>query len=161
VEGYRRVLTQATNQLLPLTHTPNDLRHAINSRQDAWSNISDARDHRHENEIRRQEEYDRDHGVWAHSRATRIESASASTNSLVRGQLRRPNTRSPPQDQRHDHRQEETCEVSALTPSPPGHPMAPNFKVSNIDKYEPKQDLGVGWSSTLPPPGLLGQRKTS
>jgi hypothetical protein len=26
----------------------------------------------------------------------------------------------------------------------PGHPVPPNFKVSNIDKYEPKQDLG-GW----------------
>jgi hypothetical protein len=26
----------------------------------------------------------------------------------------------------------------------PGHPVAPNFKVSNVDKYEPKQDLG-GW----------------
>jgi hypothetical protein len=46
-------------------------------------------------------------------------------------------------------------------PSPPGHPMAPNSKVSNIDKYGPKQDLGVGWSSTLPPPGLLGQQRTS
>jgi hypothetical protein len=25
-----------------------------------------------------------------------------------------------------------------------GHPMAPNFKVSNVDKYEPKQDP-EGW----------------
>jgi hypothetical protein len=25
-----------------------------------------------------------------------------------------------------------------------GHPVAPNFKVSNVDKYKPKQDLG-GW----------------
>jgi hypothetical protein len=25
-----------------------------------------------------------------------------------------------------------------------GHSVAPNFKVSNIDKYEPKQDPG-GW----------------
>ena len=24
----------------------------------------------------------------------------------------------------------------------PGHPVVPNFKVSNIDKYEPKQDPG-------------------
>jgi hypothetical protein len=24
----------------------------------------------------------------------------------------------------------------------------PNFKVSNVDKYEPKQDPGAGWSST-------------
>jgi hypothetical protein len=27
---------------------------------------------------------------------------------------------------------------------PQGHSMAPNFKVSNVDKYEPKQDPG-GW----------------
>jgi hypothetical protein len=26
----------------------------------------------------------------------------------------------------------------------PGHPVPPNFKVSNVDKYEPKQDPG-GW----------------
>jgi hypothetical protein len=26
----------------------------------------------------------------------------------------------------------------------PGHPVAPNFKVSNVDKYKPKQDPG-GW----------------
>jgi hypothetical protein len=25
----------------------------------------------------------------------------------------------------------------------PGHSVAPNFKVSNIDKYEPKQDPGL------------------
>jgi hypothetical protein len=42
---------------------------------------------------------------------------------------------------------------------PQGHPMAPNFKVSNIDKYEPKQDPGAGWPSTPPPPELLGQPK--
>jgi hypothetical protein len=43
-KGYRRVLTQAANHLLPLTHLPNDLRHAINSRQDTRSNISALRD---------------------------------------------------------------------------------------------------------------------
>jgi hypothetical protein len=32
----------------------------------------------------------------------------------------------------------------------------PNFKVSNVDKYEPKQDPG-GWPSTPPLPELLGQ----
>jgi hypothetical protein len=26
----------------------------------------------------------------------------------------------------------------------PGHQVAPNFKVSNVDKYEPRQDPG-GW----------------
>jgi hypothetical protein len=30
------------------------------------------------------------------------------------------------------------CAYSAY----PGHPVPPNFKVSNIDKYEPKQDPG-------------------
>lgn len=98
VEGYRRVLTQAANHLLPLAHPPNDLRHAINSRRDAQSNISASRDRRHENEIRRWEEYDQDHGVPAHIRATRIESVAASTNSSVRGRSRRPNTHSPPRD---------------------------------------------------------------
>jgi hypothetical protein len=80
-ESYWRMLTQVANHLLPLTHPPNDLRHAINSRRDARSNISASRDHRHKNKIRYREEYDRDHGVPAHSRATQIESAAASTNS--------------------------------------------------------------------------------
>ena len=31
-EGYRGLLTQAANHLLPISHPPNDLRHAINSR---------------------------------------------------------------------------------------------------------------------------------
>ena len=62
-EGYRRLFTQAANHLLPLAHPPNDLRHAINSRRDARSSINASRERRHENEIRRREEYDRDHGV--------------------------------------------------------------------------------------------------
>jgi hypothetical protein len=99
-EGYRRLLTQATNHLLPLAHPPNDMRHAINSRRDARSNISASRDRRHENEIRRREEYNQDHGVPAHSHATPIESATASTNSPVWGRSRRPNTHSPPRDRR-------------------------------------------------------------
>jgi hypothetical protein len=97
-EGYRRLLTQVSNHLRPLAHPPNDLRHAINSRRDARSNISASRDRQHENEIRRREEYDRDHGVPACSRATRIESTIASTNSPFWGQSRRPNTDSPPRD---------------------------------------------------------------
>jgi hypothetical protein len=32
VEGYRRLLTQVANHLLPIAHPPSDLRHAINSR---------------------------------------------------------------------------------------------------------------------------------
>jgi hypothetical protein len=129
------VLTQAANHLLPLTHPPNDPRHAINSQRDAQRNISASRDCRPENEIWHREE---------HNRATRIESAAASTNSPSRGRLRRPNTRSPPQDRRHDHRQEDTCGVSALTPRLRAIQWPPNFKVSNVDKYEPKQDPG-GW----------------
>jgi hypothetical protein len=80
-KGYRWLLTQAANHLLPVAHPPNDLRHAINSRRDARSNISASRNCQHENEIRCREEYDRDHGVPTCNRATWIESAAASTNS--------------------------------------------------------------------------------
>jgi hypothetical protein len=79
-DGYRWLLTQAANHLLPLAHPVNDLRHAINSRRDARSSINASRDRRHENEIRHREEYDRDHGIPARSRATRVESAAASTS---------------------------------------------------------------------------------
>jgi hypothetical protein len=64
-EGYRRLLTRAANHLLPLTHPPSNLRHAINSRWDTRSSINASRERQHENEIRRREEYDRDHGVPA------------------------------------------------------------------------------------------------
>jgi hypothetical protein len=43
-EGYRRLLTRAANNILPLTHPPSDLRHAINSRRDAWSSINASRE---------------------------------------------------------------------------------------------------------------------
>jgi hypothetical protein len=36
------------------------------------------------------------------------------------------------------------CGVSALTPRLRAIQWPPNFKVSNVDKYEPKQDSG-GW----------------
>jgi hypothetical protein len=68
-EGYQRLLTRAANHLLPLAHPPSDLRHAINSWRDARSSINALRERRHENEIRHREEYDRDHGVPARSRA--------------------------------------------------------------------------------------------
>jgi hypothetical protein len=77
------VLTQVTKHHLPLAHLPNDLRHAINSRRDPRSNINASHDHRHEEEMSLREEYDRDHGAPAHSRATRTESIAASTNSLA------------------------------------------------------------------------------
>jgi hypothetical protein len=35
VEGYRWLLTQVANHLLPLAHLTNDLCHAINSQRDA------------------------------------------------------------------------------------------------------------------------------
>jgi hypothetical protein len=43
-EGYWRLLTQAANHLLPLAYPPSDLRHTINSRQDAWSSINASRE---------------------------------------------------------------------------------------------------------------------
>jgi hypothetical protein len=43
-EGYRRLLTRATNHLLPLAHPPSDLRHAINSRRDARNSINASRE---------------------------------------------------------------------------------------------------------------------
>jgi hypothetical protein len=64
-KGYRWLLTRAANHLLPLVLPPSDLRHAINSQRDARSSINASHDQRHENEIRRREEYDRDHGVPA------------------------------------------------------------------------------------------------
>jgi hypothetical protein len=100
-EGYRRLFTQAGNHLLSLAHPPNDLRHAINSRRDARSSINASRERRHENEIRRREEYDRDHSIPARSQATRTESATASTGGTTRGRSRNHNNYSPPRDRHH------------------------------------------------------------
>jgi hypothetical protein len=143
-EGYQRLLTRAANHLLPLAHPPSDLQHAINSRRDAWSSINASREQRHENEIRRREEYDRDHDIPARSQATRVESAMASTGGTTRGWSRHHVNNSPPRDRHHHHRQEDTCGVSTLTPRLRAIQWPPNFKVSNVDKYEPKQDPG-GW----------------
>jgi hypothetical protein len=138
VEGYRRLLTRAANHLLPLAHPPSDLRHAINSHRDAWSSINASCDRRHENEIRHREEYDRDHVVSARSHGTRVESTAASTSGPIRGRSRRHITDSPPQDQHHECRQEDICGVSVLTPRLRAIQWPPNFKVSNVDKHEPK-----------------------
>jgi hypothetical protein len=143
-EGYRRLFTRAANHLLPLAHPPSDLRHAINSRRDARSSINASRERRHENEIQHQEEYDRDHGIPARSQATKTESATTSTGGMTRGRSRHHDNNSPPRDRHHHRRQEDTCGVSALTPRLRAIQWPPNFKVSNVDKYEPKQDLG-GW----------------
>jgi hypothetical protein len=136
-EGYRRLFTQAANHLLPLAHPSNDLRHAINSRQDALSSINASCERRHENEIHRREEYDRDHGIPAQSQATRTESAMASTGGTTRGWSRHHDNHSPPRERHHHRRQEDSCGVSALTPRLRAIQCPPNFKVSNVDKYEP------------------------
>jgi hypothetical protein len=138
------LLTRAANHLLPLAHPLSDLRHAINSRRDARSSINASREQRHENEIRRREEYDRDHGVPARSQTTQVESTTASTSGTTRGRSKHHVDNSPPRDRYHHHRQEDTCGVSALTPRLRAIQWPPNFKVSNVDKYEPKQDQG-GW----------------
>jgi hypothetical protein len=143
-EGYRRLFTQAANHLLPLAPPPNDLRHSINIRRDARSSINASRERLHENEIRRQEEYDRDHGIPARSQATRTESAIASTSGTTRGRSRHHDNHSPPRERHHHRRQEDSCGVSALTPRLRAIQWPPNFKVFNIDKYEPKQDPR-GW----------------
>jgi hypothetical protein len=130
-EGYRRLFTQEANHLLPLA-------------RDARSSINASRERRHENEIRRWEEYDRDHGIPAWSQATRTESATASTGGTARGRSRHHDDHSPPRDRQHHRRQEDTCGVSALTPRLRAIQWPPNFKVSNVNKYEPKQDPG-GW----------------
>jgi hypothetical protein len=143
-EGYQWLLTRAANHLLPLTHPPSDLRHAINNWRDAWSSINASRERRQENEIQCREEYDWDHGIPARSQATRVESATASTGGTTQGRSRQHIGNSPPRDRHHNHRQEDTCGVSALTPHLRAIQWPPNFKVSNVDKYEPKQDPG-GW----------------
>jgi hypothetical protein len=143
-EGYRWLLTRAANHLLPIAHPPSDLRHAINSRRDAQSSINASRGRRHENKIRRREEYDQDHDIPARSHATRVESAATSTSGPIPGRSRRHTTDSPPRDRHHERRQEDARGVSALTPRLWAIQWPPNFKVSNVDKYEPKQDPG-GW----------------
>jgi hypothetical protein len=143
-EGYRRLFTRAANHLLPLAHPSSDLRHAINSRRDTRSSINASCERRHENEIRRREEYDRDHDISAWSQATRTKSATASTGGTTRGRSRHHDNHSPPWDRHHHRRQEDMCGVSALTPRLRAIQCPPNFKVSNVDKYEPKQDPG-GW----------------
>jgi hypothetical protein len=100
-EGYRRLFTQAANHLLPLAHPSNDLRHAINSRRDARSSINASRERQHENEIRRREEYYRDHDIPAWSLATRIASATVSTGGTTRGWSRHHDDHSPPRDRQH------------------------------------------------------------
>jgi hypothetical protein len=68
----------------------------------------------------------------------------ASTGGTTRGRSRHHDDNSPLRDRHHHRRQEDTCGVSALTPCLRAIQWPPNFKVSNFDKYEPKQDPR-GW----------------
>jgi hypothetical protein len=159
-EGYRWLLTRAANHLLPLAHPSSDLRHAINNRLDARSSINASRDRRHENEIRRQEEYDQDHGVPAQSHATRVESAAASTSGPIRGRSRRHITDSPPWDRYHERRQEDTCGVSALTPRLRAIQWPQTSRSPTSTSTSLSRTMEAGWSSIRPLLGPLGQLKT-
>jgi hypothetical protein len=141
-EGYRRLLTRAANHLLPLAHPPIDLRHAINSRRDARSSINASRERRHKNEIRRREEYDRDHDIPVRSQATRVESATASTGGTTRGRSRHHINNSPPRDRR----------LRAIKwPLTSKSPTSTSMSLSRIQE--------AGWLSTPPPLEPLGQLK--
>jgi hypothetical protein len=161
MEGYRRLFTQAANHLLPLAHPANDLRHAINRRRDAQSNISASRDRRHENEIRRQEEYNWDHVIPAQSRATRVESAAASTSGSFWDDrddlLPTPLLGNDNMNTGRRTREEFPCSLHISGPSsglPTSRsPMSTSTSLSRT--------RAAGWSSTRLPPGLLGQRRTS
>jgi hypothetical protein len=138
------LLTQAAKHLLPLAHPANDLCHAINSRRDAQSFINASRDRRHGNEIRRWEEYDGitvyQHGV-APPELSRQQPQPVAHSEDGRDDL--PPTPLPGTDVTNTGRRTRAG-VSALTPRLRAIQWPPNFKVSNIDKYEPKHDLG-GW----------------
>lgn len=58
VEGYKQIITQTTTHLLPLAHPERDLRHRLNDRHDAQSYIDSSCARRHEEELRRREDYD-------------------------------------------------------------------------------------------------------
>jgi hypothetical protein len=156
-EGYRRLFTQATNHLLPLAHPPNNLRHAINSRRDAWSSINASRERRHENEIHHREEYDQDHDILARSQATRTESATASTDGTTRG--RRGTTTTTPltgKDIITDDKKTVVEYRRLLHASGPFNgprtsrsPMSTNMNLSRIRE--------AGWPSTPPPSEPPGQ----
>jgi hypothetical protein len=152
-EGYRRLFTQAANHLLPLAHPPNDLRHTVNNRRDARSSINASRERRHENEIRRREEYDRDHDVPARSQATKTESATASTGGTT------TTTPLPGTDNIIDDRRTRVEYRHLLRASGPfngpltsRYPTSTNMNLSRIRE--------AGWPSTPPLPELLGQPRT-
>jgi hypothetical protein len=142
-EGYRRLLTRAANHLLPIAHPPSDLRHTINSQRDARSSINASCDRWHESEIRRWEEYDKDHSVPARSRATRVESTTTSTSGPTRGRSRRHTTSSPPRDRPYERRQEDTCGVSTLTPRLRAIQWPPTSKSRTSTSMSPSRTQGL------------------
>ena len=151
------MLTQAANHLLPLAHPVNDLRHAINSRRDARSTISASRDQWHENETRRWEEYDRDHGAPARSRATRIESAAVSISGPFWGRSRRPTTDSPPRTNDTNIGRRIHAESPCLLPvfDPSKGLLTSRSPTSTSTGLSRTRE--AGWTSIRLPPGLLGQ----
>jgi hypothetical protein len=139
----------------------NDLRHSINSRRDARSTISASRDRRHENEIRRREEYDRDHGVPPRSRATRIESAALrpvahsgdGRDDLLPTPL--PRTDGTNIGRRICVKSPRLLPISGLS----NGLLTSRSPTSTSTSLSRTQE--AGWPSIQPPPRLLGQRRTS
>lgn len=172
-EGYRQILTQATNHLLPLVHPEGDLHHHFNDRHDTWSDIISSRACLHEKELRHQEDYDQDHsssrwGTEGLDDSTTDSTTRSSACLPARNRLQNPRLPSPPRDQRHNgtHGTRPQARgifgVSAFTPRLRMLHRPPNFKLSNIDKYETKIDLGTaGWPFTQQQPRLPGPPKTS
>jgi hypothetical protein len=159
-EGYRRLFTQAANHLLPLAHPSNDLRHAINSRQDARSSINASRERWHENEIHRWEEYDRDHGIPARSQATRTESATASTGSTTRGRSRTTTTTPLPGTDiiLDDKKTRVECPPLLHALGPFNGPLTSRCPTStNMNLSRIQED---GWPSTPPLHELPGRPRT-
>lgn len=106
-EGYRQILTQATNHLLPLVHPEGDLHNHFNDRHDTWSDIISSRACLHEKELRRQEDYDQDHsssrwGTEGLDDSTTDSTTRSSACWPARNRLQNPRLPSPPRDQRHN-----------------------------------------------------------
>jgi hypothetical protein len=79
-ECYRRILTQAANHLLPSAHLVGDMRHHINSRCDGRANIGESCARQHEEELRRREEYERDHDIPQQQATNQADSITNSMN---------------------------------------------------------------------------------